>query len=285
MFRVSLAAAALFAVASASAVPAAPAAPHSRSGPTVAVEDTLHTEIPEILVSAPRMTLEDILDLVARGEARRDSMIHDQVYTMTVRVVRNVADAKRAPEKVSETVARVYQRKPDQVRVVTLRRWRLKPRKNGDDPVSVDFGSDTSEEIVNFAFRPEGRRAYRYRIVGRDLLGDRLIYRIAFEPRSALDAASPSGVVWVDTNEFVIVRQEVRFERSPAPLLLRGVDRMVIERERVNGLWVLRRALLRLRFTLPLPEVGRSMDASIQFTDYAINRGIADAIFAAPAAR
>lgn len=275
-----VAAALAVALAATAALPIAASAP--ASGPTVATEDTMRTELPELLVSAPRATLEEILDRVARGEARRDSLIRDQVYTMTARVVRNVVDKKKAPELISENVARVYKKKPDRVRAVTLKRWRLKPDKDGDEAVSVNYRSDTSEEIVNFAFRPEGRREYKFRIVGRDLLGDRLIYRIAFEPRSALDAASPSGVVWVDTNEFVIVRQEVSFERSPVPLFLRGVDRMVIEREQVDGVWVLRRALLRMRFTVPLPEVGRSMDASIQFTDYAINRGIDDAIFAKP---
>ena len=33
-------------------------------------EDTMHTEVPEVLVTAPRITLDEILDLVARGEAR-----------------------------------------------------------------------------------------------------------------------------------------------------------------------------------------------------------------------
>jgi hypothetical protein len=262
------------------ALSAAPNAP-PRSGPTLAVEDTMRTELPEMLVHAPRITLEDILDRVARGEAHRDSLIRDQVYTVTARVVRNVVDAKKKPELISETVSRVYKRKPDQVRGITLRKWELKPPKNQDDSnFEINYRADTSEELVNFAFRPEGRREFKFKIAGRDLVGDRVIYRIAFEPRSALDAASPSGMVWVDTSEFVIVRQEVDFVRSPVPLLLKGIDRMVIERQRVDGIWVLHRMLLRARFTVPLPQVGRSVDMTLQFTDYAINRGIDDAVFA-----
>ena len=248
-------------------------------GPTLATEDTMRTEVPEVLVRAPRVTLEEILDRVARGEAHRDSMIHDQVYTFTARLVRNVVDSKKPPEVLSEDVIRVYKKKPDKVRGVPIRRWRLKPEKDQDD-MEFDFRSDTSEEIVNFAFRPEARRQFKYRIVGRDLIGDRLIYRIAFEPRSALDAASPSGVVWVNTNDFVIVHQEVNFEHSPVPLILKSIDRMVIEREAVDGIWVLKRVLLRVRFTMTLPEVGRSIDMSLAFGDYAINRGIDDSVFA-----
>jgi len=248
-------------------------------GPTVAVEDTMRTEVPEVLVRAPRVTLDEILERVARGEARRDSMLHDQTFTTTLRLVRDVKGAKHGPKLLMETVARVYKKRPDKVRSVVLRRWKAKPDK--DDNVEVGFRSGMDEEIVNFAFRPGARREFRYRIVGRDLLGNHLIYRIAFEPRSALDPTIPSGLVWVDTNDFVIVRQEVGFPRSPVPLVLKGIDRMVIERERVDGYWVLKRVLMRAESTLPLPMVGRSFDFSLQFDQYAINRGIDDALFEA----
>jgi hypothetical protein len=89
----------------------------------------------------------------------------------------------------------------------------------------------------------------------------------------------PSGTVWVNTNEFVIVRQEIRFDRSPAPLFIKGLDRMVIERRQVDGHWVLWRALMRGRTTVPIPSLGRSFDMSIQFDQYAINSGLPDSLF------
>ena len=75
------------------------------------------------------------------------------------------------------------------------------------------------------------------------------------------------------------MRQEVRFDRSPAPLFLKNVDRMVIERQQADGFWVLRRVLLRAATTLPLPVVGRGFDMSLMFGDYAINHGIPDSVF------
>lgn len=247
------------------------------SGPTLAVEDTMHTEVPEVLVRAPRVSLNEILDRVARGEARRDSLLRDVAMTATFRVVRNPGDAKGA-QLVVERVSRVYRKKPDKVRSVNLRTWELKPSKRGK--ADMTFSSSTEEEIVNFAFRPEARKDFRYRIVGRDLLGDHLIYRIAFEPRSLLGSTDPGGMVWVDTRDFVIVRQELDFSRSPAPLILKGIDRAVIERQEVDGHWVLRRLLMRARFTMPIPKFGRAFDIAVQFDDYAINRGIADTLFA-----
>ena len=253
------------------------AAPPAASGPTLAVEDTMHTEVPEVLVRAPRVTLDEILDRVARGEARRDSLLQDVAFTATMRVVRDPVGGK-TPQLIEERVSRVYKKKPDRVRGVTLRHWEAKPSKHRDSEMS--FSPGTEEEIVNFAFRPEARRDFRYRIVGRDLLGDHLIYRIAFEPRTLLGATDPGGVVWVDTRDFVIVRQELDFSRSPAPLLLKSIDRAVVERQEVDGHWVLHRLLMRARFTVPLPRIGRAFDIAVQFDDYRINQGIDDAVFA-----
>jgi hypothetical protein len=257
--------------------PAASGAPAPR--PTLATEDTMYTELPEVLVRAPRITLDEILDRVARGEARRDSLLADQSFQATFRLVR-LGSKDKPDELMSETIARVYKKRPDKVRTVTVRQWRAKQDKKRADAVQVNFREDMSEEIVNFAFRPEGRREYRYRIVGRDLQGGRVIYRIAFEPRSPIDLL-PSGLVWVETSDYVIVRQEIDFARSPAPLILKGVRRMVIERTHADGHWLLSRMLLRAETTIPLPQIGRRFDVSMRFDDYKINRGIPDAFFAA----
>lgn len=255
-------------------------------GPTVATEDTMHTEVPEVLVQAPRVTLNEILDRVARGEARRDSMLRDMSFIATFRMVGKTNDPKKAPEMISETVVQVFKKKPDKVRSIVLREFRTEA---GDDEetMDVEFRPGMDEQIVNFAFRPEARAQYRYEILERQILGNHLIYRIAFTPRSSLDPSNPKGQVWIDTNEFVIVRQEVGFERSPIPLFLKGIDRMVIERRKYGEHWVLNRVLLRasLPYTLPIPKIGskigKSFDMTMFFDTYRINSGLPDSLFAA----
>lgn len=249
------------------------------SGPTMAIEDTLHTEVPEVLVRAPRVTLDEILDRVASGEARRESLLTDQSFTVSVRVTRDVKSKTREPRLVEESVWRVFRKQPDQVRSVLLRRREARARRGGDANFNVNFSAGMGEDVVNFAFRPDARDRFRYRIVGRDVVGGHLIYRIAFEPRSALDPFGASGVVWVDTNDFVIVREELSFRRSPVPLALKSIDRMVVERTRVHGHWVLGRVLMRAELTLPMPAVGKSFDIAIQYRDYRINTGLDDAVF------
>jgi hypothetical protein len=265
------------AVAGGSSAPASPARP---SGPTLATEDTMYTEVPPVLVSAPRVTLDEILGRVARGERRRDSLMTDQSVIVTARLVRN-ADRTRPAELLTETVMRVQKKKPALVRTQVLRDYKAhdeKKKRAGVD-VNVRARAGMDEEVVNFAFRPEARRQYKYRILGRELAGGHLIYRIAFEPRSLLDAAEPRGVVWIDTNDFVIVHQELIFDRSPAAPFIKNVNRVVIERQNVDGYWVLKRVLLRAETTIPLPQVGRGFDFSLRFDDYAINRGLPDSLF------
>jgi len=261
--------------------------PPPTSLPTLAKEDTIRLAtgaLPEVVVTAPRITLDEILRRVARGEARRDSIIRDQAFTATVRMVKGSAGNK--PQLVSETVTRVYKKKPDMVREIVLRRWTAWKNKNGDDDVNIDFTPSTAERVVSFAFSPELRDQFRYSIAGREIVGGHVVYRIHFEPRSDVSPLAPRGEVWIDTNEFVILRQETTFDRSPVPLFLKSIDRFVVERVRdKDGLWVVGRILMRMQLTIPVPRIGSSFDLAILLGDYATNAGIEDAFFAQPGGR
>jgi len=267
------------------AAPGRPASSDPSPGPTLAREDTMHTSVPEVVVHAPRVTLDEILDRIARGERRRDSLLVDEAFVATFRLM-HAKDDRSPSTLLDETVSQVYKKKPRLVRTLVLRHTRgdldqgRKPRAR----VAVNFRSDMSEEIVNNAFRPDMRRRYRYRIVGRDILGDHVVYRIRFEPKSLLDPTLPSGLVWVDTNDFVILRQELQYDRSPVPLFVRDIDRVVIERRRVGDFWVLGRVLMRADLTVPLPRLGKHIEMAMLFDQYALNRGLPDSLFT-PVAR
>ena len=263
------------------AADASSSGPVPGTGPTLAKEDTLHMDLPPVLVHAPRVTLAEILRRVAHGEARRESLLTDQTFVATTRIVRNPSSPADTAELLRETVLRVYRKKPGKVRTEQLRDWVAHPESEKRFGTRVEFRAGMGERIVNYAFRPGAWRDFDYTILGRDLVGGHVIYRIAFRPRSLL-STDPSGVVWVDTNEFVILRSEAHFEHSPMPLLLKGIDRMVVEREQVEGFWVLHRALIRIETTIPFPHLGRSFDFSLSFDHYAINRGLDDRLFAGP---
>lgn len=256
------------------------AAPGPAQGPAVAVEDTMRTEVSEVLVRAPRVTLDEILDRVAQGEAKRDSFIRDQSFTATVRVLRNTA-GKGRPEMLAEHVYKVFRKKPGLVRSIPLRSYELYPEKDSDEQGGqTDFSPGMGEELVNFAFRPANRRNYRFSIEDRKLIGDHLVYTLKFEPRSALALYEPAGRVWVDTRDFVIVRQEIEFRQSPVPLFLKSIKHMVVERARAGDTWAMSRLLVRMELTLPMPRIGRSIDFGMAFSDYTINTDLPDSLFA-----
>lgn len=273
-------------------LPASRAQAAVAGGPAaLAIEDTMHTDVSEVLVRAPRVTLDEILDRVARGEARRDSLLRDQSFTATMRVMRNTA-GKGKPELFAESVAKVYKKKPDLVRAISLREYELKPdkkKKPGDDDddnaVDSDFSPGMGEEIVNFAFQPGNRRNFKFRIEDRRIVGDHLIYTLRFEPRSSLAVEEPSGRVWVDTKDYVIVRQELEFRQSPVPLFLKAIKHLVIERTRAGEFWVLSRMLVRMELTVPIPTFGQSFDFGMTLSDYTVNTNLPDSLFAAPAKR
>ena len=58
----------------------------------------------------------------------------------------------------------------------------------------------------------------------------------------------------------------------------------VIERTRVGDYWVLKRLLMRVQTTVPIPKIGSSFDIAVNFDDYAINQGLADSLFSAAGA-
>lgn len=246
----------------------------------------MHTDLSEVLVRAPRVTLDEILDRVARGEARRDSLLKDQSFTATLRVMRNTVGNK-TPTLFFESVSRVYKKKPDRMRAIELRKFEAEPDKksdDGDDAVDADFSPNMGEDIVNFAFQPANRRNFKFTIEDRRLLGDHLLYTLRFEPRSALAVYEPSGRVWVDTKDYVIVRQELDFRQSPVPLFLKGIRRLVVERTQANGFWVMSRMMVRIELTVPLPKFGRAFDFAMAMSDYTVNSGLPDSMFAAPRA-
>jgi hypothetical protein len=276
--------------------PAAAPTPPPPSRPTLAVEDTLRQSaaepLPEILVTAPRQTLDEILRRVAEGEAHRDSLLEDQAFTLLVRFSGRRArdDPEEKSELYSSSADRIYQKRPKKERTVRLREWSREKaeEKGGEQNVKVSFDADMSESFIAFAFDPKMRARFQFRIEDRRLVGDQIVYLLGFTPRSSLEPL-PSGRVWVNTNDFVILREEFAYpDRSPLPLFLQSVDSCVLERILIDHrYWVVSRILARVTLTDPARWMGKLagddlpkvLDLAIARTDWIINGGIPDSLF------
>ena len=260
------------------------------SEPALAVEDTIRlatSSLPEYVVRARRVTLDEILRRVVEGEARRDSLMRDQVFTRIVKVVyRYDADrADREPKRKLEQAHRVFKKRPDHFREVLLRRQ--SDEKDNDD-VEVSSNPGMGEQVASFAFEPRTRSRFRFTILERHWVGGHVVYVVAFEPRSKTDPL-PAGQVWIDTNDNVIAREEFWYrDRSPAPLFIERIDRCVVERSRVDGKWwVITRLFGRVKLAGPVvtlanlgkTRVSQTVDFSALYTDWEVNRGLADSVF------
>jgi hypothetical protein len=259
--------------------------------PVFAAEDTIPVPsalLPVYEVRADRVTLDEILRRVAEGEARRDSLMKDQSFLLLASMTYLDANGKpaRDAQRKWEYAAQVYRKQPDKVREVPLRT--VSRLKDGGDDVQVNVGANMREQLVSFAFEPRTRAGFNYSILERHLLAGHVVYVIGFTPRSRVDAL-PSGKAWIDTNDFVIVRQEFWYrDVSPAPLFLKSIDSCVLERTKVDDQWwVLSRLVARVQMTSMsrfLAKVSRSelaptVDFAVQFRDWRINQGIDDSVF------
>lgn len=260
--------------------------------PALAKEDTIPVPsalMATVFVNAPRVTLDEILRRVALGEARRDSLMRDQSYTLTALVTYLDADGK-APTGAKhrfEYASKVYKKHPDKLREVPL--IQRTSKKGKDDDFEFSAGPSMREDIVSFAFEPRARAQYDFHIEDRRYVGGHVVYVIAYRPRSNVDPL-PTGRVWVDTNDFVIVREEFWYhDRSPEPLFLKRIDSCVVERSRVDGpWWVVTRAVARVQLSsavqvmskLARDPVTPTVDFTLTRSDWQVNRGIPDSVFA-----
>lgn len=275
-----------------------PAASH----PTLALEDTVRSlpePLPEVLIEAERASLDEILRRVAEGEARRDSLMRDAAYTLFFKVIGHDRPDD-PPEKrtfLVEDVFRVYKKRPNLSRQIPLRHTSGVKKDGADESgasVELSIGPEMSESLISFAFHPGMRERFRFAIEERTLAGGHVIYRLGFAPRSRLDPL-PEGRCWVDTNDFVILREEFWYRgRSPAPLFIESIDSCVLERTRIDGrFWVLSRVLARMKLTDPVrlagrlagEKVNRYYDVSVLQSDWIVNGDVPDSLFQGASAR
>jgi len=260
-------------------------------GPTLAEEDTIPIPsalLPVYVVTAPRVSLDEILQRVAEGEARRDSLMLDQSYTLSARITYLDADEK-APTGAKtrvEYASKVYKKRPDKVREIPLRQ--KSDYKDQGEGIDIGAAPTMREQIASFAFEPRARGRFRFAIQDRRIVGGHVVYVISFTPRSSVDPL-PEGRVWIDTNDFVIAREEFWYRGiSPAPMFFKRIDSCVVERTKVDGKWwVVSRLLARVQVTsmarffakLSKEPLTPTIDFVGVQTDWRINQGLDDAVF------
>ena len=134
-------------------------------------------------------------------------------------------------------------------------------------------------ELTRLPFFFEQLDDFDFEILERTILDDRVLYKIGFTPRSDFKPL-PDGWFLVDTGDYQIVRAEFALtENVPFPIFLKTVDKIVMQRRKIEGRWVGERynAVITLR-DLPLVPMPRRVEIEVRLEDVVFNAGIPDSL-------
>lgn len=233
-------------------------------------------------VRGHRPTLEEILGWCIEHEKNRFAPVHDVTYIERLQtlVLFDPGDPK-ARRIVTESVSRVYGEVPED-------RWtrislgsRTYDSKEDDPEVELQAEArETQRSIADLPFFFQDLSDYRFEIQDRKILSDRVLYRIGFEPRSEF-ASAPTGNFLVDTADYQILRAELSLtENVPYPLIVKGVDHVILDRKKVEDVWVTDRvrAQISLRKPLGIP-FPRMIQTDLQIEDLRLDQGVPDSVW------
>ncbi len=251
-----------------------------------AVEDT--AKLPALFQATPtrvRANRIGIREIVDRCIAHEDSVrgaIDRHDFTLLTRSILYVGgeDAAAKRRLVMESADRYFFRRPDQSRVIPLKKatYALNPSGERSEWEPDDGGAVhiSFEDLDELPFYLEDRDRYDFEIVSRKIVGNRVIYEVDLEPKSDFEIA-PRGRIWIDSSAFRILREEFDFgDRVPLPMFVKRVGPFVRERERIGDVWVWKRFLVRIDLRMGYlrwldEDIPDRVEMALTFQDHAIN--------------
>lgn len=227
-------------------------------------------------------TLKEIIEWCIDGERNRARNVEDLSFVRRVRTGLYWGDPAdtSARRVLIEEVAQIYVKPPDRFREVTLgeRTWNSKEKKETiKSRVRV---RDSAERLSDLPFFFRVLDDYRFEILERRILPDRVIYKIGFTRRSDF-ASLPEGWFLVDTRQYQILHAEMAWKKNvPFPLFLKSVDRLILSRKRYGDTWLSHRTIATLRLrSLPLLSTPKFAEVDVQREDVVLNAGLPDSVF------
>jgi hypothetical protein len=197
----------------------------------------------------------DIAEIVDRCIRREEEMRERYAaYDRTERIRTSLAiGGSPAKEIVIEEVRRIETRRPESETSTLLARHEyevvdgvrterdVEGKGRDGEAVEVKF-----EDFDDLPFYLEDRGDYDFSIEDRQIVGNRVIYRVRLKPKSDFEVA-PEGRIWIDTSLFQILREEFDFgDRVPMPIFVKSIGPVVREREAIGEAWVVSRFLARV---------------------------------------
>lgn len=250
-------------------------APESRAqapAPPMALADTLVT-------TGRRVRTQEVIEAIGRRLQEESIWMQDLEFTNVVTGVgRDHPGLHSGDYLLEESATRVHERrgKPAQSLLLGFRSRRYKNNRLVEErrkPLGPVVWHEPPPALLEaMPFRPAGRDRYHYEIVDRRLVGNSLIYKIRFRPKSSF-AALPSGVAWVDYSHWVIRKLEAHLtEVVPNEIFLKSVPVYRFTQERFGAHWFETEVYWRLNLRrVPLGHQPASVEYRLRRQDVVVN--------------
>jgi hypothetical protein len=238
------------------------------------------TDDPDTLVvSAERVSIEEVIEAIGKKMEQELYRMDDIAYTTLVtQILRDDPGMELMNYTLEEHASKFHHDRAEGDQMVTL--WERKRKyEDGElvedeieDKVEAEWLTAQEGAMGGMPFAPGGAGRYNYTILDRRNVGNSLIYKVRFEPKSRFEAL-PTGVVWVDYSNWSIRKAEAEMvETVPFPLFIKSMPAMRISRQRVGDYWFTTEVyiLIHLR-KVPLLPIPRSVELRVRIQDITIN--------------
>ncbi len=250
-------------------------------GIVLAFEDTFSFDpgtADTLLVSAPRVTVAEVIAAIGRRMEYDNYRLGNYEYTTLVtQVLRDDPGVQGGNYKVEEYAMRFHhdQELGDQMvklweRSRTYQDGELEDEET-DDEMTAEFLPVQDQIIEAMPFAPDGAGRYNYTILDRQLVGNNLIYKIGFTPKSRFEAL-PKGTIWVDYSNWVLRKFEAEMTGAvPYPMFLESVPVYRLSQERFGEFWFPTEVYLRLNLhKVPLLPIPDNIEVRVSLRDIVI---------------
>ncbi len=139
-----------------------------------------------------------------------------------------------------------------------------------DPEIAEQWQQDVAGQAMDMPFLLMTAGRYRYEILERVLIGDHLVFKIGFTPRSSFEPGL-DGVVWIDYSDLVIRRMEGSVSgTSPSPLFIADVPRFVWTQRPVGEIWLTDEVYAEITLT-DLPFLPDRVELRARLRDYVMD--------------
>ena len=199
-----------------------------------------------IIVEGKEFTVRDVVRRAMQGERTKLGNHRDATYRITTHV------AIVWPEKktVETEIYQVYGDSTGYMRRVLVAAQSEKFKKENGEWVFDKSGDPDTEyrikdyDTSRFTSIPvylENDEEFNFTLLDRVLEADRVIFHVAFKPKSEF-SEMPLGEIWIDSKGFRVIHEIYDFNANPMPMLIKGVRRVSLQwTQLAGGEWVPKR--------------------------------------------